>query len=114
MEYSYRMPPTEPLSPPALHILLALGTDTKHGYAIMQGIATRSEGAIRLLPGTLYSTLKKLLADGYVEPCASPRQANSEDGRRRYYRVTKRGRAAAQAETRRLALLVRLGQVFLT
>lgn len=102
----------EPLSQPILHILLALGTEAKHGYAIMQDIAGRSDGRIRILPGTLYSTIKKMLADGLLEEVAPPREADSDDERRRYYRVTRAGRAAAQAETERLALLVKLGKVF--
>lgn len=100
------------LSQPALHILLALGTDAKHGYAIMQDIAERSGGRIRILPGTLYSTIKKMLADGLVEEIPPPARADSDDARRRYYRVTRQGKALAQAETQRLALLVRLGRVF--
>ncbi len=104
----------EPLSQPALHVLLALGTDAKHGYAIMQDIASESDGRIRLLPGTLYSTIKKLLNDGLIEEVDPPRRADSDDQRRRYYRVTKRGRLVAEAETHRLTVLVRLGQVFLS
>jgi DNA-binding PadR family transcriptional regulator len=104
----------EPLSPPALHVLLALGTEAKHGYAIMQDIAAESDGRIRLLPGTLYSTIKKLLADGLLEEIDAPRTADSDDARRRYYRVTERGRMAAEAETRRMLVLVKLGKVFLS
>jgi DNA-binding PadR family transcriptional regulator len=104
----------EPLSPPALHVLLALGTEAKHGYAIMQDIASESDGRIRLLPGTLYSTIKKLLNDGLLEEVDPSRNADSDDARRRYYRVTRRGRSAVEAETRRLAVLVRLGQAFLS
>ena len=103
----------ETLSPAALHILLALGTDARHGYAIMQRVAETSDGRIRILPGTLYATIKKLLADGLIEEVDPPRDADSDDARRRYYRVSRRGRAAAEAETRRLALLVKLGRVFL-
>src|SRR5687768_11271934 len=97
------------LAGPAQHIMLALGTDALHGYAIMQSIAERSRGEIRILPGTLYSTLKKLLAEGLVEECDPPKYADSEDARRRYYRVTKTGKAAMKAQTERLALLVKLG-----
>ena len=104
---------TETLSPAALHILLALGTDARHGYAIMQRVAEASDGRIRILPGTLYATIKKLLADGLIEEIDPPRDAGSDDARRRYYRVSRRGRVAAEAETRRLALLVKLGRVFL-
>jgi len=92
--------------------MLALGTDALHGYAIMQSIAERSDGQIRLLPGTLYSTLKKLLAEALVEECDPLKDADSDDSRRRYYRVTKAGKAAMKAQTERLALLVRLGKVF--
>ena len=102
------------LAGPAQHIMLALGNEALHGYAIMQTLADRSGGQIRLLPGTLYSTLKKLLAEGLVEECAPPRGADSDDARRRYYRVTKPGKAAMKAQTERLALLVKLGKVFHT
>jgi DNA-binding PadR family transcriptional regulator len=105
---------TEPLSQPALHVLLALGAEARHGYAIMQEIAERSGGTIRLLPGTLYSTIKRMLADGWIEEIAAPRGADSDDARRRYYRVTRKGRLVAEAETRRLAMLVKLGRVFLS
>lgn len=101
-----------PLAGPALHVLLALGTEARHGYAIMQEIEERSRGAIRILPGTLYATLKKLLADGLVEECAPPRNADSDDSRRRYYRVSRAGKAAVKAQTERLSLLVTLGKVF--
>jgi DNA-binding PadR family transcriptional regulator len=106
-----RQPPAA-LSQPALHILLALGDEALHGYAIMQAIAQRSRSRIRILPGTLYSTIKKMLAEGLVEECAPPKDADSDDARRRYYRVTKRGKLVAREETARLALLVELGRVF--
>jgi DNA-binding PadR family transcriptional regulator len=57
------------LGQPMLHVLLALGTDAKHGYAIMRDIAERSGGRIRILPGTLYSTIKKMLAERLLEEC---------------------------------------------
>jgi DNA-binding PadR family transcriptional regulator len=99
---------------PALRVLLALGDDVLHGYGIMQAARDRSNGLIDLLPGTLYSTLKKMLSDGLVEESNAPKGANSDDARRRYYRVTKAGRALAAAETRRMAVLVKLGRVFLS
>ena len=105
-------PPGPDLAGPALHIVLALGTDTLHGYAIMQSIAERTGGRVRILPGTLYSTIKRLLADGLVEECDPPKDADSDDARRRYYRVTRAGRTAAQQETARMAALVKLGRVF--
>jgi DNA-binding PadR family transcriptional regulator len=102
------------LTGPALHVMLALGGDALHGYAIMQSIEARSGGRIRILPGTLYSTLRKLLAEDLVEECEPPRNADSDDARRRYYRVTKAGRIAMKAQTARLALLVKLGRVFVS
>lgn len=102
------------LAGPAQHIMLALGTNALHGYAIMQSISGRSDGALRILPGTLYSTLKKLLAEGLVEECDPPKNADSDDVRRRYYRVTKAGKAAMKIQTERMALLVKLGKVFIS
>jgi DNA-binding PadR family transcriptional regulator len=104
--------PDAELNGPALHILLTLGTDAKHGYAIMRDIAEETGGRIRILPGTLYSTIKRLVGAGLIEECEAPRGADSDDARRRYYRVTRTGRAAASAEVDRLALLVRLGRAF--
>jgi DNA-binding PadR family transcriptional regulator len=100
------------LDGPALHVVLALGNEAMHGYAIMQSIEMRTDGRIRLLPGTLYATLKKLLDLGIVAECDAPKGAVSSDERRRYYRVTKAGKAAVKVETERLALLVKLGKVF--
>jgi DNA-binding PadR family transcriptional regulator len=104
--------PDAELNGPALHILLTLGTDAKHGYAIMRDIADQSGGRIRILPGTLYSTIKRLVAADLIEECDAPRGAESDDARRRYYRVTRTGRAAASAEVDRLTVLVRLGRAF--
>jgi DNA-binding PadR family transcriptional regulator len=98
---------------PALHILLALRADAKHGYAIMQAIADESGGRLKILPGTLYSTIKKLLADNLIAEVDPPRDADSDDARRRYYRVTKAGRLIAQAEVARLSAVVKMGRVFL-
>jgi DNA-binding PadR family transcriptional regulator len=98
---------------PALRVLLALADDVLHGYAIMQSARERGDGAIDLLPGTLYSTIKKMLADGLVEEADPPSNADSEDARRRYYRVTRAGRAFVAEEMRRMAALVKMGRVFL-
>lgn len=89
----------EPLTPAVFHIALALADGAKHGYAIMQDVERQTGGALRLGPGTLYGTLKRMLADDLVE------EAGEED-RRRYYRLTAAGRQAARAEAERLAGLV--------
>jgi DNA-binding PadR family transcriptional regulator len=108
-----KLPPVDtmlPLSAPMFHILIALGDEAMHGYAVMQTIEERSDGKVRLLPGTLYSTIKKMLALKLVEECDAPAAADSEDERRRYYRATTFGRNVRAAETGRLSMLVRLAK----
>jgi DNA-binding PadR family transcriptional regulator len=105
-------PPPEsllPLTPATFHILLALADAERHGYAIMQEVTTRTAGALRLGPGTLYGSLKRLVADGLVEP-AGEREDEGDAERRRYYRLTPFGRAVARAEARRLEAMVRLAR----
>lgn len=93
-----------PLSPPVYHVLLALGDRTLHGYAMMQTFHELTGGAEQLLPGTLYATLARMVESGLLDEVPPP--TADADARRRYYRVTARGRAAAAAETERLSLLV--------
>ncbi len=94
------------------HILVAIGDGRVHGYAIMQEIAQRTGGKVQILPGTLYSTIKKLLADGMIEECPPPARDKNADERRRYYRLTRRGRSVAEAEVGRLEGLVRDARAF--
>ena len=108
-----KLPPVDtmlPLAPPIFHILIALGDEAMHGYAVMQAIDERSGGQVRLLPGTLYSTVKKMLRLRLIEECDAPSDADSEDERRRYYRATRFGRDVRFAETERLSMLVRLAR----
>lgn len=94
-----------PLSPPVYHVLLALGSDALHGYAIMQAFADKTAGEEVLLPGTLYATIARMVDAGLIEELAEP-PADSSDKRRRYYRVTELGRAVARAESDRLQRLL--------
>jgi DNA-binding PadR family transcriptional regulator len=94
-----------PLSPATLHILLSLAGEDLHGYGIMQEVARQSEGKYKLGPGTLYDNLQKLLARGLVQECGH--RAGDEDPRRRYYRLTTKGRAVLSAEVTRLEEVVR-------
>jgi len=94
------------LTPAMHHIMLSLLRGELHGYAIMQEVEKLTEGAMRLGPGTLYTTLPKLLDAGLVEEGAH-KVAEGEDERRRYYRLSYSGRAAVVEETRRLQRLVR-------
>jgi DNA-binding PadR family transcriptional regulator len=99
-----------PLPTATLHILLALADEDRHGYAVIQDIAARTDGALKLSAGTLYRSIQRMLEDGLiVEPRERPAPAD-DDERRRYYRITPLGRAVAKAEARRLADLVRMAR----
>ena len=89
-----------------MHILIAIGTDERHGYAIMSDIATITGGAVRMGPGTLYTTIKRLLAEGLIEESGERPDPALDDQRRRYYRLTAQGRTVASSEVRRLDALV--------
>jgi DNA-binding PadR family transcriptional regulator len=94
-----------PLSPAALHILLALAADELHGYGIMLEVARQSEGQYTIGPGTLYDNLKKLLRLGLVEEIRA--RSPEDDPRRRYYRLKSLGRAVLSAEVARLEGVLR-------
>lgn len=99
----------EPMRDAEFHILLALADGERHGYGIMQEVEKAAQGTIRLGPGTLYGTIRRLLAAGFIEESTKRPVAAKDDERRRcYYRVTKAGRTVAEKEARRLAELVRV------
>lgn len=100
-------PETTPLTPAMHHILLALLEGDRHGYAIMQSVETLSQGAMRLGPGTLYTSIRKLLEGGLIEESQERPLDSEDDERRRYYRLSAGGREAVKSETQRLARLVR-------
>ena len=89
-----------PLTPIAFEILLALAGEDRHGYAILQAVETRLKGRLPLRTGTLYRALARLVEDGFIEEIDD---VPITDTRRRVYRMTKRGRLVARAETERLA-----------
>ena len=93
--------------PPVLQILIALAERERHGYAIMQDVAARTDGKVRLGPGTLYGSIKRMLSDGLIEEIDDRPDTGSDDVRRRYYRITPQGRRLAIDEIARLAKLVR-------
>ena len=95
-----------PLTPAVFHIMLALADGERHGYGIMQEVAALTDGALRLGPGTLYGSIKRMLADGLIEETDERPDPELDDERRRYYRLTDFGQRVAQLEARRLARLV--------
>jgi DNA-binding PadR family transcriptional regulator len=99
-----------PLPPATFHILLALADDDRHGYAIIQDVEERTDGELRLSPGTLYRTIQRLLQQGLIVESRRRPPAALDDERRRYYRITPTGLTAARAEVRRLSGLVRLAR----
>lgn len=92
-----------PLTPATFHILLALAGGERHGYAIMREVAEQTDEAIRLGPGTLYGALNRLVDQGLIEELD---ERGEGDERRRYYKLTRAGRALAAAESKRLATAV--------
>jgi DNA-binding PadR family transcriptional regulator len=90
-----------PLSPPVFHVLVSLADGDRHGYAIIKEVAERTDGEQRMGAGTLYAILKRLLDDGLIAEVQGVR-AEADDQRRRYYRLTPRGRRIARAEVDRL------------
>jgi DNA-binding PadR family transcriptional regulator len=99
-----------PLSPAVLHILLALSSEDRHGYGIMQEVARQSDGRYKLGPGTLYDNLQRLLEQGIV---AESPHGSAEDPRRRYYKLTRFGRRLLTSEITRLEGVVREAKLHL-
>ena len=98
--------PVPQLSRTAVLVLLAIGPEERHGYAIMAEISRITNGATRLGAGGVYTTIKRLLDDGLIEESDARPDPDLDDQRRRYYRLTGMGRAVASAEVRRLDSLV--------
>jgi DNA-binding PadR family transcriptional regulator len=99
-----------PLTPAVFHILLALADSERHGYGIMQEIAERTQGATRMGPGTLYGSIKRMLADGLIEATTERPDPELDDERRRYYRLTDFGLRVLRAEAQRLEQIVSIVQ----
>jgi DNA-binding PadR family transcriptional regulator len=95
-----------PLTPAVFHILLALADGEKHGYAIMQEVEAISSDQIKMGPGTLYGSIKRMIANGLIEEVDERPDPNLDDQRRRYYRLTSLGSTVLRAEAQRLAVLL--------
>jgi len=95
-----------PLKQSTYCVLLALGNDELHGYAIMQELTEITAGQETILPGTLYAALARMVDDGLVAVREGPADDPSGGPKRRYYRRTRLGRAVARAESERLQTLL--------
>src|ERR671923_1162401 len=80
-----------PLLPATFHILVALADEDRHGYAIIQDVAARTNGAIKLSPGTLYRSLQRMLEEGLIVETAERPPPEYDDERRRDYPVAELG-----------------------
>jgi DNA-binding PadR family transcriptional regulator len=98
----------QPLSPQAFHILVALAERDQHGYGIMQDVAARTAGKLRLSAGTLYGSIKRLLEEGLIVELSDRQRPKAEPDveRRRYYRLTALGRKIAMQEVNRMTELL--------
>jgi DNA-binding PadR family transcriptional regulator len=93
------------LTPAAFNILLSLADAPQHGYAIIQSVKQQTQGRVKLGPGTLYTTIKRLLETGLIEETST--RPEDDDERRRYYQLTSNGRRIAQQEAEHLERLVK-------
>jgi DNA-binding PadR family transcriptional regulator len=93
-----------PLKPRILHVLLALADGPRHGYAVMQEVAARTGGRVRLWPAAMYGTLRELEDLGFIEE--SEKRPDDDDERRRYFALTPLGTRVLNGEIRRLEAIV--------
>lgn len=99
-----------PLTPAVFHVLLALAGGERHGYAIMQEVAASTEGQIKMGPGTLYGTVKRLLEAQLIEESDERPDPHLDDERRRYYRLTGVGERVVKAEAQRYVNIVAIAR----
>jgi DNA-binding PadR family transcriptional regulator len=99
-----------PLPPATFHILVSLGDEDRHGYAIIQDVAARTDNEVQLSAGTLYRSIQRMQEQGLIVESRQRPSRDLDDERRRYYRITPFGVQVARAEGRRLAQMVRLAR----
>ena len=99
-----------PLPAATFHVLVALADEDRHGYAILKEVAARTDGAMKLSAATLYRSIERMLEQGLIREVSPRASRDVDDERRRYYRITALGRAAAMAEARRLTQLLALAR----
>jgi DNA-binding PadR family transcriptional regulator len=107
-----QLPPESLLPLPAatFHILMALAGEDRHGYAVIQDVAARTGGKLKLSAGTLYRSIQRMLEQGLIVETRDRPAPELDDERRRYYRITPFGNAVARAEVRRLSQLVHMAR----
>jgi len=99
-----------PLSPQVFQILLSLLDGEMHGYALIQDIRRRTDGEVVLTASTLYAAVKRLVGSEWIDEVELETPPPDHDERRRYYRITSRGRSAARTEAQRLERLTAMAR----
>ena len=99
-----------PLPAATFHILMAVAEEDRHGYGIIQDVAARTGGKLKLSAGTLYRSIGRMLEQGLLTETAERPDPEFDDERRRYYRITPFGKTVARAEARRLKELLQLAR----
>jgi DNA-binding PadR family transcriptional regulator len=94
-----------PMKPAMFFLLVSLAAGDRHGYALRKDVAARSQGQVRLGPASLYRSIETLLDDGLIAESSRRPAAELDDQRRRYFKITDRGRRRLAAEARRLEVL---------
>ena len=110
-EATQKHPETLPLTPAVFNILLALADGEKHGYAIMLEVEENTRGEVKMGPGTLYGSIKRMLEAGMIEESGERPDPQLDDQRRRYYRLTGVGQRALRAEAERLSRQVSIARL---
>jgi DNA-binding PadR family transcriptional regulator len=96
----------KPLPSSVFHLLLALREGEQHGYGLMHRVEDLTDGDVRMGPGTLYGSIKRMLADGLIEEADERPDPTLDDQRRRYYRITAEGERACAEEIARVERLL--------
>ena len=104
------MDTSRPLTPAVFSILFALADGEKHGYEIMKRVKSDTHGAVRMGTGTLYGSIKRMLAEGLIEEAGDRPDPALDDERRRYYRATDRGNTVLAAELKRYREVVSIAR----
>jgi len=99
-----------PLTPAVFNILLALADGEKHGYSIMLEVEANTNDLVRMGPGTLYGSIKRMLKAELIEESDERADPQMDDQRRRYYRLTDLGRRTLRMEAERLASQIRVAR----
>jgi DNA-binding PadR family transcriptional regulator len=102
--------PEQPLTPAVFHILMALTDGEKHGYSIMKDVEKQTNGKMKLGPGTLYGSIKRMLAAGFIEESDERPDPSMDDERRRYYRLSGLGQKVLSVECQRLEEAVKIAR----